>query len=166
MIPPTYLRKKILDILDKTDEFHTKFIRRNQYQGGESNKKNALQRIRKEFYQNIDNTDYTLCIRGTGNFSARFYETLALGRIPVFINTDCILPFNNEIDWKKHLVWVEYDDIENIKTKITQFHHSLTEESFKHLQNENRRLWENYFTFSGYFYQFAISIKKELNKTT
>ena len=100
IIPPTYLRKKLLDIMDKTDKVHTEFIRRDRYQAGESKKGNSFQRVRKEFYKNIDSTDYTLCIRGTGNFSARFYETLALGRIPIFINTDCMLPFNDMIDWK------------------------------------------------------------------
>ena len=96
-----------------------------------------LKKLRKEFYRNIENTDYTLCVRGGGNFSARLYETLALGRIPIFINTDCTLPFNNEIDWKKHLVWVEYDEINDIETTIHQFHHSLTVQSFQQLEKEN-----------------------------
>ena len=30
---------------------------------------------------------YILCVRGAGNYSARFYEALALGRIPVLVNT-------------------------------------------------------------------------------
>ena len=118
--------------------------------------------LREDFFQNINNTDYTLCIRGTGNFSARFYETLALGRILVFINTDCILPFNNEIDWQKHVVWIDYDEISNIKTRICQFHQSLTQESFQKLQYENRMLWEKYFNFSGFFKEFVLSLKKEL----
>lgn len=163
LIPPTYMRKKVLDILDNRDRVQTKFIRRDRYQGGKSKNEVSLKRLRKEFYQNIKNTDYTLCIRGGGNFSARFYETLALGRIPIFINTDCILPFNSEIDWKKHLVWIEYDEIFDIETKINNFHHSFTEQSFQQLQKENRILWEKYFKFSGFFRQFAFYIKKELN---
>jgi len=157
--PSTYLRKKVLDILDKTNTLHTEFIRRDRYQGGKSKKDDSYENLRKEFYCNIKNTDYTLCIRGTGNFSARFYETLALGRIPIFINTDCILPFNDVIDWKKHVIWIEQNEISEIETKILQFHHSLTEELFQKIQKENRMLWEKYFKFSGFYKELSILLK-------
>ena len=160
--PPTYLRKKILNIIDKMDNVQTKFIRRNRYQGGEPKERDSVEQLRKEFYQNIENTNYTLCIRGAGNFSARFYETLALGRIPIFLNTDCILPFNSQIDWKKHLVFVDYKEIYDIQSKIRHFHHSLTKESLIKLQKENRMLWEKYFSFSGFFRELVGYLQQEL----
>ena len=160
--PPTYLRKKVLDILDKADGIHTDFIRRNKYQGGKSKNDSSFEILREIFYQNIINSDYTICIRGTGNFSARFYETLALGRIPIFINTDCILPFSDVIDWKKHLIWIEQNEISEIETKILQFHHSLTEELFQKMQKENRMLWEKYFKFSGFYKELSILLKLAL----
>ena len=110
----------------------------------------------------MNNTDYTLCVRGTGNFSARMYETLALGRIPIFVNTDCILPFNNKIDWDKHVVWVEYNEISEITEKVLLFHNSFNEKTFTKLQKKNRMLWEKYFKFSGFFQEMVLSIKKEL----
>ena len=164
LIPPTYLRKKILDILDKTDTVSTEFIRRDQYQGGSINKNGAyMDLLRQEFYKNIDNTDYTLCIRGTGNFSARFYETLALGRIPIFINTDCILPFNDVIDWEKHVIWIERYEIPYIDEKIIDFHNGKTRDSFKQLQNENRQLWEEYFNFASFYDKLVAYLNKEIN---
>ena len=51
-----------------------------------------------EYYENIKNSDYVLVFKRTGNFSIRLYETLMMGRIPIFINTDCLLPFNNHIN--------------------------------------------------------------------
>ena len=161
--PPTYLRKKVLDILEKTDGINTDFIRRNKYKGGKSKTENSFENLRKEFYCNIHNTDYTLCIRGTGNFSARFYETLALGRAPIFINTDCILPFNDVIEWKKHIIWIEQNEISDIDLKILEFHNSLTQDSFTNLQNRNRQLWEQYFSFPGFIQQLISYLKKELN---
>ena len=97
--------------MEKSNDIKTEFIRRSRYKGGTTNKEDLSKRLKKEFFKNMNNTDYTLCVRGTGNFSARMYETLALGRIPIFVNTDCILPFNNKIDWDKHVVWVEYNEI-------------------------------------------------------
>ena len=43
----------------------------------------------------------TFCPRGTGNFSIRFYEAICLGRIPVILNTDIILPFAKYIPWNE-----------------------------------------------------------------
>ena len=147
IIPSTYLRNKILNIIERSSSIKSNFIRRDRYQGGKSKNVESFELLKREFFQNIDHTDYTLCIRGTGNFSARFYETLALGRIPIFINTDCILPFNNLIDWKKHVIWIEQNEMSKINSKILDFHNGLTQDSFKNIQISNRKLWENYFSF-------------------
>jgi len=147
--PPTYLRKKILDILEKSTRIHSDFIRRKKYQGGISKEEDNFKNIKKEFYKNIVHTQYTLCIRGTGNFSARFYETLALGRIPVFVNTDCMLPFEDQINWGKHIVCIEQNKISEIETKVAEFHGNLNQDSLAHIQKMNRELWQNKFSFSG-----------------
>lgn len=79
-----------------------------------------------EFYENLRDSDYVVCVRGAGNFSVRFYETLAMGRIPVFINMDCALSFDNQFDWKKHIVQVEYKDRKKVAQKVKEFHNALT----------------------------------------
>lgn len=163
VIPPTKLRKDILDKLEQCNNIQTCFIRRNRYKGKKLVNGNFDTNIKADFINNIKNTDYTVCIRGSGNFSTRFYETLALGRIPLFINTDCMLPFSNQIDWKKHLVWVANDEIFDIENKIINFHNSLGVESFLQLQNENRALWEKYFQFSGFLNQLILLLKEELS---
>jgi len=164
IIPPTKFRKDVLNILERCNNIQTKFIRRKRYKGGSRNNKVLEKALKIEFYENILNTDYTVCIRGTGNFSARFYETLALGRIPIFINTDCILPFNDVIDWKKHVIWIEQNEISEINSKILAFHNGLTQDSFnKSFQKKNRQLWENYFSCPGFIRQIIACIHRELN---
>ena len=86
IIPPTYLRKKILNILESSNLLKTNIIRRTKYQGGKSKKDISFNKLSLEFYNNIIENDYTVCVRGRGNFSARLYETLALGRIPILFN--------------------------------------------------------------------------------
>jgi len=72
-----------------------------------------------------------------------------MGRIPVFVNTDCKLPFADEVNWKGHVVWVEADEIHNIGTIVSEFHKTLSEDNFIKLQQRNRRLWENKLQLKG-----------------
>jgi hypothetical protein len=64
-----------------------------------------------------------------------------MGKIPVLINTDCILPFNKIIDWKQHVIWIEWSDVEDIPNIIKLFHQKITNENFQKLQKNNRKLW-------------------------
>ncbi len=53
---------------------------------------------RKLFIENMLSSEYALVVRGTGNYSYRHYEAMSLGRVPLFINTDCLLPLPDLID--------------------------------------------------------------------
>ena len=76
-------------------------------------------KAQREFYKNISNNLFTLCVRGWGNYSYRFCQTICLGRIPVLINTDCCLPFEEIFDYKSNIVVVEHN--EDIVLKIKEF---------------------------------------------
>jgi len=110
-----------------------------------------LQRLRQEYVQNIVESDYILCARGGGNFSYRLYETLSCGRIPVFVDTDCVLPFQSEISWKEYCVWVDEKEVERVGEKVAEFHNSLSDREFLDLQRECRDLWANHLSPEGFF---------------
>lgn len=107
--------------------------------------------FRQTYVKNIVDNDYTLCVRGYGNNSIRFFEALCCGRIPVFVNTDCVLPFDFIIDWKKYCVWVEESEITNIPEKVLAFHEKLSDQEFKELQIKIRNIWKAYFTPEGFY---------------
>lgn len=65
-------------------------------------------------------SDYVLCARG-GDFSYRLYETLSYGRIPVFVDTDCVLPYDSEIKWKDYCVWVDEKEVNRIGERSRSF---------------------------------------------
>ena len=89
------------------------------------------------FKNNIRDSHFTICNRGAGNFTMRFYQTLAAGRIPVLVNTDMILPLSDKIDWndiiifedsehkviEKILLWWKYKNIEVAQIKCFQVFH-------------------------------------------
>ncbi|HEY9887965.1 MAG TPA: hypothetical protein V6D02_06150, partial [Candidatus Obscuribacterales bacterium] len=91
---------------------------------------------------------------GSGNISVRFYETLCMGRIPIFINTDCELPLASKIDWRRYCVWVEEAEIPHLSEKILAFHRSLSAAEFVDLQYECRQLWEQFLCPTGFFAHF------------
>lgn len=145
-----YERATVLKYLEKAPSIKTNFIYRNHYRGGaqSEDERNATT---LEYYNNIAASDYILCVRGAGNFSVRFYETLMMGKIPIFVNTDCLLPFEEHINWKQHMVWVEWSERKNIVDIVSKFHNNLTHEDFKNLQIANRKLWEEQLSVKGIY---------------
>ena len=156
IIPHLVHRKATLNKINNEPGITSNFIIRKSFaEGIRNNDRNA----RVTFIDNIINNDYTFCMRGGGNYSLRFYETLCLGRIPIFINTDCILPFHDEINWKENCIWINEPDIKNIGKKILNFHASLTEPQFIEMQFNNRKLWETYFSKPGFCRQLHLRLQ-------
>lgn len=139
--PSAFERAQLLQSLEKSPAIQTQFIPRKKYRAGA---RSAADRHRttREYFDNIYNSDYVLCVRGAGNFSVRLYETLMLGRIPILVDTDCLLPFENHIDWKKFVVWVPWEQRNQIATLVSSFHQKLSPEEFEQWQRNGRELWK------------------------
>lgn len=153
LLSTSFLRASVLRRLGKATEITSNFILRKKYRAGVKADKDKHQTT-LEFYDNLRDSDYVVCVRGAGNFSVRFYETLSMGRIPIFINTDCALPLEEEINWKKHVVWVEYRERHLVAEKLIEFHKGLSEQEFIDLQLANRKLWEEKLRLGGFFKHF------------
>lgn len=117
-----------------------------------------VQKTRREYLQNMVESDYVLCTRGAGNFSYRLYEALSCGRIPILVDTDCVLPYQSEIDWKTYCVWVDERDVVSIGDRVGKFHASLSEQEFVDLQYRCRRLWETHLSPEGFFKNFRLAL--------
>ena len=152
--PPTNLRMKALRILESSPLVDARFIKRDKHLGAPRSDADR-KRLAREFFENIRDSDYTLCVRGRGNFSVRLYETLAMGRIPIFVDTDCILPFEDQIDWRRCCVWVDRRDLHRLPEKVAEFHAALDEDALHDLQRRCRALWLDRLTFFGFFNHFS-----------
>lgn len=116
-----------------------------------------------EYWDNMLSAPFTICIRGNGNFSVRFYETLAIGRIPILIDTDCVLPFDNEINWSKHCIMVKNTDSKKVVESVSILINTMDDNDIVNMQIANRKLWIEKLSFSGFYYSFT---KKILKKNT
>jgi hypothetical protein len=152
------IRGRALQLLEAHDGVETNFVVRAQFLGGAvaggSVDTAAMTRVRREYVQNMVDSDYVVCARGAGNFSYRLYETLSCGRIPVFVDTDCVLPLDFAADWRAHCVWVDANDLGGIGDRVAAFHEALNDDEFVELQRECRRFWEEYVAPEGFFSHF------------
>lgn len=105
---------------------------------------------KRDYYSNIANSRFVLCIRGAGNFSYRFYEALNMGRIPILIDTDIELPFERIIDWSKFIIKIKEDQIDQLPNLINSC--IITPQSV-------RQLWEKYFSPDGYISNFCYELR-------
>lgn len=146
----TSFRAKVLKAFEKPG-IQTNYLARKQYQAGKSGEMTSRSQEKVDFVNNVLGSDYTLCMRGGGNFSVRFYETLCLGRIPIFIDSDCLLPFQDVIDYKAIFPWIDMKDLPNAADILLDFHSKLSNEEFKALQVTCRYLWLDHMTPDGFY---------------
>jgi hypothetical protein len=142
------IRSRILRSLRRDGAVNCAFIERSSYLGSATlaafDRRHRLASARKEFLENLFDCPYNICVRGKGNHSVRFYETLAAGRIPLFVNTGCVLPLASEIDWRQHALWIEECEIPRIGELARLQHGAIGPERFAAMQRANRELWERY----------------------
>jgi len=140
------LRAATLAALRRDPRLDCEFLSRATYLGSATlsafDRSHPLAGARGAFLANLFGCPYNLAIRGKGNHSVRFYEILAAGRIPLFVNTGCVLPLEREIDWHAHTLWCEAADLDRIGDVVVAGHQARSGEEFLRLQRANRLLWE------------------------
>ncbi len=163
------LRAKALEILLDNPLVDTNFIIREHavfFKGDLDQKR----KVRFEFVQNMAQSDYILCCRGSANYSNRLFEVLCCGRIPIFIDTDCVLPYDFAIDWKKYCVWVDEKELPQIAEKVAEFHNNLSPQEFVELQHECRRLWKEWLSPEGFYANlyrhFQVGVDEKAENTS
>ncbi|MFL5958799.1 MAG: hypothetical protein ACJ75G_00825 [Gaiellaceae bacterium] len=147
-------RTLALVAVDRDRRLEPNFIARDTFWAGALGDSRSLMKARHEYVRNTLESDYVLCARGIGNFSYRLYETLSMGRIPIFIDTDCVLPLDFDVAWRDYCVWVEAGEVDRIGDRVLEFHESLGDAEFEERQRAARRLWETHISPEGFFASF------------
>ncbi len=105
------------------------------------------------FKTNMPANQYQLCARGNANWSIRFYETLAYGRIPIYIESGGHLAFDAFYDYFGYLPqwnntynkcpFVYVDNLDNLEETLISFHESR---DIEEMQIQCYCLFWNYFS--------------------
>jgi hypothetical protein len=152
-------RVQALRVLQRTSGVESRFIVRDQFafnrwgvlQPGGTPESAARQRA--EFIANLDESDYTVCARGLANCSIRFYEAISLGRLPLFIDTQCVLPYDWIVDWKAIGVWVDETELAKVGKILREHHARCSPTDYITQQRSARELFETWISPEGFFGQ-------------
>jgi hypothetical protein len=151
------LRAHAIGQLTKAPHVDARFLIRSQFSFNAvgvlvpgATRENA-QRQRDEFVANMLDTEYHLCTRGYGNCSIRLYEALSCGRIPVLIDTSCVMPWQERIAWRYHLVWIDESEIDQIDTRLSSVHAGFSPEAFADRQARCRSLFHHWLRPEAFF---------------
>ena len=141
-------RAPYLDYLQKSNVANNFIIRKGFWAPGIDRRQ-----AQREYFENMENNIFVFCMRGGGNFSYRFYETLMMGRIPIFIDTDCVLPFEELINFSDVGLFLKDEDIKTGKVNLEQEILKFTQDNKNRLteiQKQNRVLWEKFYSPVGF----------------
>jgi hypothetical protein len=137
--------------LENQPGVRTNFIAHEHFFGGGSVSESLRPKARQDYYENFITSDYGLAVRGFGNFSFRFYEIMAAGRIPVLIDTDCVLPYDFIHDYREFCVIVPESEIDRVGDYVLRFHARFSPDDFRDLQIRIRRFWEEWLSPKGFY---------------
>jgi hypothetical protein len=136
--PWARLRGEAVRTLAAAREIDCRFVLRRRFGG------HAGATAREEYARNLLECDYALVARGRGNFSFRLYEAMSAGAIPVFLDTDCRLPFDDVIPYRELFVWVPAKDVTRVSEYILTFDARHDSDSLFTHRREVRRVFEQY----------------------
>ncbi|MCB2209908.1 glycosyltransferase family 47 protein [bacterium] len=154
----TTFRTRVLSQFSNKSGLKTNYVLRSRYHGGDINDHALQEKNKIEFVENLIGSDYVVCMRGGGNYSLRFYETLCVGRIPIFIDTDCLLPFQDVIDYRKYFPIIDITNLQHAGETVKAFHANLSNKDFINAQKNCRSLWEDHMTENGFYRDFLSKV--------
>jgi hypothetical protein len=138
------LRERVLRTFERSSEIEPRFVRRSRNLGPPGlgiDVDGERLRMRQEYVQSVFDSDYSLCVRGAGNWSYRFFEALSAGRIPVLIDTDSVLPETSATEWEHHVCRISVGSLQDAPRTLSEFHARIGPSGFRKMQLDNRELW-------------------------
>lgn len=105
--------------------------------------------MRTQYAAHLDESDYVLCVRGYGNYSIRLFETMAMGRVPVLLESELVLPCADVVDWDAIAVRVPLSGIDRIDEYVAGAHGEGLA-AFERRQRAAREAWLSWLSVDGF----------------
>lgn len=157
-----FFRKKAITILEKSPLIQTHFLARTSYSGHSATASKSAEVLRREFVDNLLQSDYGLDIRGDANASTRLPEMLSLGCVPIIVDTERNFPFSDVLDYRTFSLVVDFRQLSALPQIIADFHARLTEEEFQTMQKNARAAYRNYFRVDALTCPLMETLRKKI----
>ncbi len=157
-----YWRRRMLASCRRSKRVDTKFVLRNSFSGAARTIELDPAQARREFIDSIVESDFVLAPKGDGNYSNRFLEALSLGRVPVLLDTEVLLPLQDEIDYSTFVVGVPMSKVGQTAKIIAEWYDAHTDDSWCALQIRAREIYETRLRFDSFFDYFFTSVLPRL----
>ncbi len=106
---------------------------------------NSTEEYRRKYVELISKSKFVLCPRGLGTSSFRLYETMIIGRVPVIISDEFVLPEGP--DWLSFSIRIDEKNIGSIPGILKE-----NEYRFKEMGLKARSEWEKWFSDENFFH--------------
>ncbi len=157
-----YFRARALAALEHCPRVDAHILARASYSGHAATLQGSFEESRRQFVENLHDSDYALIVRGDANSSVRFYEALSLGRIPLFLDTACVLPLEDKINYRDFCVFVDHTDLPRIGDILADFHAHCSPEHFIDMQKKARAAYAHYLRLDQFSKRLAEELRKRL----
>jgi hypothetical protein len=157
-----YWRRRMMAACERSPMVSTHFIVRRSFSSLGKTIELDPKVARKEYLEATAHADFVIAPKGDGNYSNRFLKTLAFGRIPVMVDTDVVLPLEEEIDYSKIVIKVPMDDVRNTPKYVADFYNALTNDEWKARQVLARDTYNKYLRQDAYFHHFFRVVAPKL----
>jgi hypothetical protein len=153
------VRKKIINEVRKAKNLQTSLIERK----GDFFiiPVEERKRQRAEYIENIENNAYILTMRGDDNGCFQLLEVMSAGRIPVFIDTNTLLPELRGMKWEDFCVIVPFSEVHRIGDYIQAFHDKLSDDDFAEVCRKSRAAFDQLLP-----HNFVLRIREIIAKST
>ena len=145
-----FWRQRAIRLL-QTSDVSCRFIVRPFYSGHRMSITLDAGDIRREYVENLRECDLALCVRGDDNASQRFFETLSSSRIPLFLDTDCVLPLEEIIDYDRLMLRISSERLETLSARVQSWQKNISSTDMLRIEQEARAVYDEYLRMDSFF---------------
>ncbi len=157
-------RQKAIGTLRQSSQVTLNLRLRNSFSANPKTAEGDMKKLREEMVDTILQSDYSLDVRGDANNSARLFEILSLGRIPVIIDTERNFPFSEKINYSSFSLIIDFRDLKYLPERIAEFHKNISPDSFEQMQKNARDVFVNYFRIDAIMKSVVETLRTKMQK--
>ena len=122
------------------------------------------QKMKNELLTIMNQSMATLCPRGVGSQSIRFFETLSMGRIPFVISDRYIFPLDHQIDYDQFIFRIKESRIKHLPDEIAGFFERTPVDRIRQMGLLARNTWLSFFAPSKFDRFIELTLFEVLRK--